>query len=733
MRAFVPAVTAALLTLGALAGDAHAQGGQDFPVTRIAQPPVLDGVLSDEAWLIDPLPLSTWVSYNPIRGDQMPAHFQTDVRVVHDDRNIYFAIHCHDNEPDKIRTTISKRDTVFSDDWVALSLDSAGTGQTAYHLFVNPSGIQMDAINTSASGEQFDVDVIWYSAGKVTSDGYIVEIRVPLQTLRFNGGADVRMGLLFFRHVSRMGKSFSWPEMPPGQWVFDTPGHVRFANLSQPRLVEVLPSVTSGVSQERSAGVWQEADSDTNVGASGKFGITSNITLDGTINPDFSQVESDAYQVEVNQRFPVFYSEKRPFFMEGMGLFNLAGTSGPGNMRTAVHTRKIIDPFWGTKVTGTAGKTTFGVLNSWDETPVALDPTSDDVQSPGKLWTIARATYALRRSDYVGAIVTDTEYGDRYNRVAGADMSLRFSAPQQLTATFLTTQTGDDREGTTQGNAAQASYSYNTRRVELAGQVEHYDRDFQMDSAFYNRTGFTSGWWIGGVNFYPQRQGKPFWLQQWTLRSFGRAGYDDVQRGSEAHVSGSVGFNFTRQGFFNVEFGRGHEPWLGHRFKNGGFNSFGRVQAFRWLQTFGGYNNGYQPFYDDVDPFQGRSSGTFFGIELQPNQRLNQSVEFNMVRFNRASTGERVYSVDIINSKTTFQFNRNFLIRFIGRYDSSAERILTDLLASYEFVPGTVVHAGYGSLYERGTLQTFAPTNEKAKYEAVNRGLFFKASYLRRF
>ena len=120
---------------------------------------------------------------------------------------------------------------------------------------------------------------------------------------------------------------------------------------------------------------------------------------------------------------------------------------------------------------------------------------------------------------------------------------------------------------------------------------------------------------------------------------------------------------------------------------------------------------------------------------MQPNQHLNQEINVNMVRFNRASTGERVYSVDIVNAKTTYQFNKHFLARFLVQYDSSAERVLTDLLASYEFVPGTVFHAGYGSLYERGVdgLGSLPPDDGRSKYLAVNRGLFFKASYLRRF
>src|SRR5688572_7309266 len=257
----------------------------DFHVQRAAQPPNIDGVLDDATWAqTTPMPTAQWASYNPNRGDPMPDVYRTEVRIAYDDRNIYFAFHCFDNEPDKIRTNVSKRDAAFNDDWFALSLDSAGTGQSAYHLFSNPSGSQMDALNTSASGEQFDADMVWYSAAKTTSDGYVVELQIPLQTLRFRGGDEVRMGLVFFRKVSRIGVSYAWPEMLPGQWVFDRPSHIVFNNLRPRRLVEVLPSATYNISQERAdeAG-WNSADNKYNFGASGKFGITSGITLDGTI------------------------------------------------------------------------------------------------------------------------------------------------------------------------------------------------------------------------------------------------------------------------------------------------------------------------------------------------------------------------------------------------------------------------------------------------------------------
>jgi hypothetical protein len=718
-----------------VAADAHAQARPEFHVPRAAQPPKIDGVLDDEVWKQDPLPLGDWISYNPLRGDKMSPELRTEVRIAYDDRNIYFAFHCFDNEPARIRTTISRRDTAFNDDWVALSLDSAGTGQTAYHLFVNPSGVQMDALNTSASGEQFDADLVWYSVGKVTDDGYVVEIQLPLQTVRFSGGDDVRMGILFFRKISRIGVSYSWPDMPPGQWVFERHARLLFSHLTQPQLFELLPSITYGVSQTRAtADRWNPASGKPDLGISGKFGITSNVTLDGTLNPDFSQVESDAFQVEVNQRFPIFFSEKRPFFMEGMGLFNIAGTGGDGNMRTAVHTRRIIDPFWGTKVTGTAGRTTFGLLNASDESPNDDLGNGGGVAPQNKLFTIGRATYALRGSDYLGAIVTDTEHAGRHNRVVGADLSIKFSPPQALTATFLTSQTGFE-SGSTRGAAAQLSYGYSTRRFTSATQIEHYDTDFQMDTAFYNRTGFTAGWTFADLSFYPNKGGN-FWLQRVHPFVWAKRGHDDVQRGDEEFVNTGLRFDFTRQGFLNVSYVRGREPWVGRRFDTGSnINVFGNVQILRWLGLNGGFFTGPAIFYDPVNPFQGHSRGINGRVALQPNQHFSQNVDVNTVQFDRESTGDRVYDVTIVNLRTTYQFDKHFLVRLLEEFDSSSHRLLTDLLASYEFVPGTVFHAGYGSLIEKNAAPpgSVAPADFGDRYLTVTRGLFFKASYLHRF
>src|SRR5262249_17779654 len=152
--------------------------------------------------------------------------------------------------------------------------------QSAYHLFVNPMGIQMDAVNTPAAGERFDNDLVWDSAGRVTQEGFDVEMAVPLETIRFSGGSDVRMGILFWRHYAGSGISYSSPDMASGQWVFDRHAHIVFDELKERRLVELLPSAVLPISQTRATPeAWSPVDVAPDFGISAKLGVTSNVTL----------------------------------------------------------------------------------------------------------------------------------------------------------------------------------------------------------------------------------------------------------------------------------------------------------------------------------------------------------------------------------------------------------------------------------------------------------------------
>ena len=702
------AVFAFLLASGA----AFAQpAGVEVRPVRATTAPKLDGRLDDQVWSGQPLPAENWVSYNPLRGE--PEQQRTRVWMAYDDQALYFAFRCYDADPAKIRTTITRRDNAWNDDWVAISLDSSRAGQVAYHMFINPSGIQMDALNT-ASGEDSAVDWTWQSAGRVDEEGYVVEVRVPLQSIRFRGGEDVRMGVMFFRRNSRLGISWSWPEMRPGQWVFESNVPAAFQNLKQPRLLEVIPSATMSTNQSREPGAaWPKTSSKGDLGASIKYGITSTVTLDATVNPDFSQVESDAFQVEVNQRFPTFFSEKRPFFMEGLGLFNLAATGGDSTMRTAVHTRRIVDPIGGLKLTGTAGQQTFAFLTAADG---SIDPERQ------KFFTIGRGMWNTGPGQYIGGLITDVEYLGSHNRVAAADLSLRkgndFRVSSALMYSDSRTLEGDPKEGF----GGQMELSYNTRRVNLGSFYEHFDKGFQMDTAFINRVGLTRTWQYGELQFYPDQKKHP-WLKRVAPFVWVQYAEDRVNNGDELFVLPGLRFNFTRQGNLRIDYGRGHETFVGREFPVSRVFINGQAQFLRWLNVGGFIQNGNGIFYDPADPFGGRNRAVGTWTTLQPSSKLSHNIEYNYVKFDRES-GERVFDVHVLNLRNTYQFNRQFLLRAITQYDSSRRRVLGDFLASYELAPGTVVHAGYGTLLESPNARP---------YETTARAFFFKASYLARF
>lgn len=696
-----------------------------------ATAPVVDGRLDDTAWSTAALPLGEWLTYNPSYGDLMEQ--KTEVFAGYDRHALYFAFRCRDPEPGKIKTSIARRDSMWNDDWVGLSLDALGTGQSSYDMFVNPSGIQGDILTSSTAGESSATDWVWESAGRITAEGYEVELRIPLKSIRFKSGPEVRMGVIFWRRVSRLGTSASWPDLPRGTSVFARHAPLLLRNLERPLTLEAIPNVTYSLRQTRTVPArWENPDSQLDAGLTLKYGITSSVTLDGTFRPDFSQVESDAYQIEVNQRYPVFYSEKRPFFMEGAGTFELAGTGGDGNMRTAVHTRRIVDPLYGWKLSGSLGNFTFATLSASDRAPGRLDAASP-YAGRRKDFHVARAFYNLRKGSYVGALIADTEFGDGHNRVVAGDFSFQLKEHQQWSATLIGSHTrATDGTEERKGAAAQAFYAYSSKRYEAGGQFEHYDRDFQMDTAFYNRTGVTGGWAFAAINLYPDQERHP-WFKRFQSFLFTRDYRDRNQGGTDRLFAGGLRFYFTRQGMIRFHLGTGREYWARRAFGIRLVELMGGAQLVRWLNVQSNMSLSRSIFYDPVDPFAGNERYYGMTVTLQPGSRLNQRIGYTRNLFDRQAGGGRVYTVDIVNARTSYQISKSLSLRALVQYDSSRARVLTDFLASYELVPGTVAYAGYGSLFEKRSWDGERLVPGAGDYLGTRRALFFKVSYLCRF
>jgi len=233
-----------ILLVSGSAAEAQEFIRPELQAARVTQPPLIDGALDDAAWQSAPLPTGEFLSYNPLYGS--PIQQQTTVWMSYDADYLYFAFKCDDPDPSGIKTSVTRRDNIWQDDWVGLSLDALGTGQLSYHLMVNASGVQLDMLNSVAGSEDESPDWIWDSASRLTETGFSAEIRLPLQSIRLRGGDDTRMGILFWRRISRLGVSVSWPALDPGAWVFERHATLHFESI-QPRLArELLPSVTYG-------------------------------------------------------------------------------------------------------------------------------------------------------------------------------------------------------------------------------------------------------------------------------------------------------------------------------------------------------------------------------------------------------------------------------------------------------------------------------------------------------
>ncbi len=343
---------------------------EPLKITLFAKPPVIDGKLDDEAWKSAAV-FKDFYQWRP--SDSSPASARTEVYAGYDTRFVYFAFHAYD-DPSKVRASVAKRDAIFDDDVVGLILDTFNDKRRAYELLFNPLGIQMDGFLTEGGNDDFSVDIVMESKGQVTSDGYIVEVAIPFKSLRYEAGKGKLWGIHILRIVKHVnGETDSW--MPISQdesGLLSQEGHITgLEGISTERTLELIPSLTLSETGKRKAPVTVAQISDGgrfvnepikfDPGLTGKYSITPTVTLDFAINPDFAQVESDQLVVTANQRFPIFFEEKRPFFLEGIDIFRTP--------IQAVHTRAIIDPDLAIKLTGKLGRNTFGLLVASDNGP----------------------------------------------------------------------------------------------------------------------------------------------------------------------------------------------------------------------------------------------------------------------------------------------------------------------------------------------------------------------------
>jgi hypothetical protein len=702
-----------------------------------SHPIKIDGELNEEAWKLPPIN-KKFKSIYPNYGD--PLTQETLVWASYDKKNLFFAFKCFDAEPNKIKTSIAQRDSISNDDRVGILLDASGNKQTGYEFYINPNGIQEDAVNSavSVSGSDKSPDFVWESAGKITPEGFQVEVRIPLESIRYQAGKEVKMGVIFIRQISRLGTRGTWPEIQPGQTLFNFMAVLLYKDLRESLKLEVLPNFTYSHSSDRQEVDTWAKETDTNIGVGVKYGITSSITAEATINPDFSQVESDAFQVEVNQRYPVFYSEKRPFFMESKEVLDF-GVAKWGMMVAPIHTRFIVDPGWAVKFSGSTGRMNFALLAANDRAPGrAWEGGVNPDEGKSALFGIVRAKYNIGSDNSIGILYSGRYFAGQSNHAAGADLMYRLSKNIRATLSYLYTATRE-AEGAPlkEGNGWNAMLRYSTTTFFSMAAYERYDTDFFMASAFINRIGI-GRWIIGAGPRFNMKIKKVPWFKLIQPYVYYLKLHDLGTKMDDTSWIFGVTFSFAPMGEVNFEYYSEDEAWAGELFHKKYFVGMGSIQLFKWLYLYGSFISGDSIYYDFQNPFMGRGHTFNMSAAVQPNIKLNIAFNYSYTDLHQRQNSPpvpgvkegKVYSLNIYNFRTTYQFNKYFFIRGILRYNSYQERLLTDFLASFTLIPGTVVHLGYGSIYLRNQWVDNRWVPGQGDFLPMKRGLFFKASYL---
>src|SRR5436853_2432806 len=407
---------------------------QPVKLPHFDKPPVIDGKLDDEAWK-QSIVLKDFFQTSP--GDNIAPSKPTEMMIGFDAKTLYFGFHCYD-EPDKVRASIAKRDNVFGEDNVRVYLDTFNDQRRAYILGWNPFGIQQDGIYTENQGTDFSVDIVMESKGIITSDGWTLEVAIPFKSLRYAAGKGKLWGIHVWRNIDRFNDEIdSWmPNSRDISSLLTQEGHLTgLEGISTERTLELIPSLTVSETGKRIAalpagatgldpGRFVNEHLKFDPGVSVKFGLTPTVTLDFSLNPDFAQVEADQTVVTANQRFPIFFEEKRPFFLEGIDIFKTP--------LQAVHTRAIVDPDAAAKLTGKRGRNTFGFLIASDNAPgnFAAEEKTDPVNARfvGKNAYIAvlRLKRDIGKKDSsIGLLATSYNFIEKHNQLAAIDGRFR--------------------------------------------------------------------------------------------------------------------------------------------------------------------------------------------------------------------------------------------------------------------------------------------------------------------
>lgn len=675
----------------------------------------IDGLLNDTAWqeaTVIELP------YEYFPGDNTPAPVKTQCLVTYSKRKLYVAFRCFDPEPQKIRAHLMDRDalaTFLQDDFVAFFVDTFNDERRAFDFRVNPMGVQVDGIYSEWDLTQdFSWDAIWASAGKITDFGYSVEIAIPFNQLRFPSSKEIQTwGFSFERSYPRRTrirmKSHAvnrniYRILPINNKV------TGFEKLETGSNIEIVPTLTLNRTDRREdfpAGELETGKIKVEPGISGRWGVTSNLILNATINPDFSQVEADAAQLEINTRFALKYPEKRPFYLEGADFFQTP--------LEAVFTRTVYDPLWGVKMTGKIGKSAVGFFLNQDRHNNLLFPTNQGSYSVSLeekvLGGVVRYRHDVGKGSTLGLLYTGRTNSDYHNHVTGLDGFFQFSKADSLNFQYLYSHTRYSQEvadsfsqptDAFSGSGISANFNHNDRNLSYGLEYENLSANFRADYGFVPRVDFKRY----AVSIQPTIWGKRGgWFNNISfMLSAGRV-TDQQNELTDQNIQVSVIYQGPMQTYAQPLF------WIRKERYYGVIYNLKRFQLYSEMKPRGGLKLSiYSLIGDAVDYSNARPATSTLlnpAVDIAMGKHLNLNINHYYERL--ALEGKKIYTANLLQVKAVYNFNVKTFFRATVQYlDISRntdlylfpiapdyKTLFTQLLLSYKLNPQTVLFLGY--------------------------------------
>ena len=726
-----------------MAGFGLVPGRPTVRPPRTDTPPDIDGRLDDVAWRTAAT-ITEFSQQAPLEG--APATEDTDVYLAYDSDHLYFGFHLHYTDPSIMRANRVDRDTSWADDLITIYIDTFLDQQRAYDFDLNAYNVQGDGIvNTSGGGTRgFPIppadrtwDALFHSATSIVADGYIAEMAIPLKSLRYpqrGPGEPHRWGFQIVREIKGKNEENAvWAPMSR-----DVAGFHRqmglmegMTDFSTSRNLEFLPTFT-GIdfgSLDRSSGGWNDLGMNPEAGLNVKYGVTSNLTADFTLNPDFSQIESDQPQIEVNQRFPLFFSELRPFFVEGAEIFDLPGPV------TFVHTRTIVDPTWGAKLTGKAGRFTIGLLSAEDEAPGNVGDVDDPLFGETAQNFIGRVKYDVYSESHVGALFTDRSFMDSSSRLGGVDGSFRLSRTMSTNFRLIESRHRDLEGVDRSGHIYDASITSNGRNLRWFAAAYELTPDFRTDVGFARRVDQRRVISNMGYRWWPES-----WLINWGPQlSYGRNwNFDRVLEDENTGIG--LNFDFARSIRFSADVQRDMERFGGIDFPKTQMSVNGGVSSSRAFSVNASYRRGDEVFYDWDNPWLGHGDTARFNVTVRPLARLSSQLGVNTSRLTdlRGGSAERVFDVQIYRAQSVLTFTDRLLMRNITEYNTFDKDLDFNVLFTYRVNAGTVFYIGYDDHYRQADRLYGDPDGDgfderlffTSDLRRTNRAIFTKIRYL---